>query len=83
MYENDLFKIFEIAGSSDIGRQLEKNVSSSFLYRGITLAILSLSGKVLVLGIWLIITVSGLIKLLMPMSPYYWGEPCIADQRLK
>ncbi len=41
--------MFEIAGSKDIediGQYFEKEHSSSFLYRGITLAILSMSEKI-------------------------------------
>ena len=45
--------------SRDIGWLFPNNVLSYFLYKGITLAILSLSGNVPVHNDWLIIMLSG------------------------
>ena len=45
--------------SNDIGRKFPNDLSSSFLYKGITFAILSLSGNMPVHSDWLIIMLSG------------------------
>ena len=54
---NTIFsKLFEIAGNSDLGRQLSNKCESPFLKRGMTLAISNFSGKIPVHKDWFIIS---------------------------